>query len=229
MLENKITVIPFGINNAIPNTDLIPEKAREKLNMDEKNRIILFFGNIAPYKGLEFLVDAFHQVLAKDEHIRLLVAGRVKDCEWYWQGINKMIDGDVAAGRVRLKIKYIPDSETEVYFKAADLLVLPYRNIYQSGVLYLGYSFGLPTIATDVGALKEEIIVEETGFVCRPEDSDDLARTIEKYFESDLYKDLNNRRTKIQKFAQKRNSWEVVAHITKNVYENCSLSIGREE
>ena len=66
--------------------------------------------------------------------------------------------------------EFIPDEETEIYFKAADVLVLPYRHIYQSGVLFLGYSFGLPVLAADVGSLKDEIVEGKTGFVFRPED-----------------------------------------------------------
>ena len=81
-----------------------------------------------------------------------------------------------------LRAEYIPDEETELYFKAADVLVLPYRHIYQSGVLFLGYSFGLPVLAADVGTLKDEIIEGKTGFVFRPEDPVDLASAIERYF-----------------------------------------------
>ena len=66
-----------------------------------------------------------------------------------------------------LKIEYVPDAETEVYFKAADVLALPYTHIFQSGVLSLGYGFGLPVIAADVGSLKEEIIEGKTG-LCVP-------------------------------------------------------------
>ena len=66
-----------------------------------------------------------------------------------------------AEGRVLLRADYIPDDETEIYFKAADVLVLPYRQIYQSGVLFLGYSFGLPVLAADVGSLKDEMSRED--------------------------------------------------------------------
>ena len=89
-----------------------------------------------------------------------------------------------------LRGDYIPDEETELYFKAADVLVLPYRHIYQSGVLFLGYSFGLPVLAADVGPLKDEIVEGKTGFVFRPEDSVGLATTIEQYFASDLFANL---------------------------------------
>ena len=117
-----------------------------------------------------------------------------------------------------LKAEFIPDDETEVYFKAADVLVLPYRHIYQSGVLFLGHSFGLPVLAADVGSLKDEIVEGKTGFVFRPEDPVDLARAIEQYFASDLYANLNSRRREIRDYATERHSWDVVGEMTMSVY-----------
>ena len=89
--------------------------------------------------------------------------------------MQRRIENGPTRDRVLQAITYIPDDETEIYFKAADALVLPYTDIYQSGVLFLGYSFGLPTIATDVGSFREEIIEGETGLICRPADPADLA------------------------------------------------------
>ena len=127
--------------------------------------------------------------------------------------------GEEALGaRILLKADYIPDSETEVYFKAADVLILPYRQIDQSGVLFLGYSFGLPVIAADVGSLREEIIDGKTGFVFRPEDPVDLARAIETYFASDIYTDLSRRRQEIRNYVKERHSWDIVGQMTRNVY-----------
>ncbi|HXC35986.1 MAG TPA: glycosyltransferase, partial [Candidatus Acidoferrales bacterium] len=116
------------------------------------------------------------------------------------------------------RIEFIPDDETERYFKAADVLVLPYTHIFQSGVLFLGYSFGLPVIATDVGSLKDEIVEGRTGFVCRPKDPMALAKAIQSYFCSDLYKNLESRREDIKGYANERYSWCKVAAITTNVY-----------
>jgi len=121
---------------------------------------------------------------------------------------------------VLLRADFIPDEETELYFKAADVLVLPYRQISQSGVLFLGHSFGLPALAADVGSLKDEIIEGKTGFVFRPEDPVDLAKTIERYFASDLFADLRNRRLAIRDYATERNSWDLVAQMTMGVYAN---------
>jgi glycosyltransferase involved in cell wall biosynthesis len=107
-----------------------------------------------------------------------------------------------------------------VYFKAADVLVLPYTHVFQSGVLFLGYSFGLPAIAADVGNLKEEIIEGETGFIFKPRDPVDLARKIDNYFNSELFGDLENRRDQIRKHANEQYSWDKVAAITNAVYSN---------
>ena len=215
---SSISVIPYGINNAVPDMNLGPEKARGHLGIAVSDKVILFFGNIAPYKGLEYLIDAFGKVMAGDGAYRLIIAGKPKDCESYCNVVLESLKRHVNRERIFLKIEHIPDEQTELYFKAADVLVLPYRYIYQSGVLFLGYNFGLPVIATDVGSLREDIIEGETGFVCRPEDAADLARVIEMYFASDLYRNLNSRREEIQAYVRERHSWDVVGQLTVNEY-----------
>ena len=216
---SAISVIPYGINNAVPDMNLKPGDARRQLRIPESDRVILFFGNIAPYTGLEYLIDAFEKVMARGGAYRLIIAGKPKNCESYGNVVLESLKRHVNRERILLKIEYIPDDQTEVYFKAADVLVLPYRYIYQSGVLFLGYNFGLPTIATDVGSLREDIIEGKTGFICRPEDAPDLARVIETYFASDLYRSLTSRRQEIQAYARERHSWGVVGMLTRNVYQ----------
>ena len=112
----------------------------------------------------------------------------------------------------------MPDAETEWYFKAADVLALPYTFIFQSGVMFLAYNFGLPVIASDVGALKDEVVEGVTGFVCAPMDAADLARKIERYFVSDLYSSLDSSRANIRKLAADRYSWSIVGATTRQVY-----------
>lgn len=228
-----VSVIPFGINNAVPNTRLTPIEAKQRLGIRDGERTILFFGNIAPYKGLEYLVEAFQRIRAEHDDYRLIIAGRPKNSETYWAAIREAIREDVQRGRVLLRDDYIPDDETEVYFKAADVFALPYRHIYQSGVLFLGYSFGLPVLAANVGSLKDEIIEGQTGFVFKPEDPTDLKRAVEEYFASDLFRDLNNRRQGIRGYAAEQHSWDAVGEITMNIYaallrKNAGLSANRD-
>jgi glycosyltransferase involved in cell wall biosynthesis len=215
----RVTTIPFGINNAVPDTSLTAEDAKERLGLSKNERAILFFGRITPYKGLDSLMSAFRQVDARSgDHYRLIIAGRPDRCDEYWSAILSEIAEAGHKDRILLNADFVPDSDVEVYFKAADLLVLPYRDIYQSGVIFLGQSFGLPVLATDVGSLKDEIDEGRTGFVCKPEDTADLAATIEKYFASDLYADLNRRRPEIRSWATARHSWDLVGDITMETY-----------
>jgi glycosyltransferase involved in cell wall biosynthesis len=224
--ESRVSVIPFGINNTVPNTGLTTTRAKHQLGLSNSDKTLLFFGNIAPYKGLNYLISAFAEVLKKDRSYRMLIVGRPKGSEAYWKQIQNTIANPGIRDRIVEKIEYVPDETTEVYFKAADVLVLPYAHVFQSGVLFLGYSFGLPAIAADVGALKEEIIEGETGFVFKPRDSSDLASKIEKYFESELFRDLKNRRAQIKDYANERYSWSKVTAITIPVYT--SLLASRE-
>src|SRR6202035_3702077 len=126
--------------------------------------------------------------------------------------------GEIQSGRILLRADFIPDNETEDYFKAADVAVLPYKHVYQSGVLFLAHSFGVPILAADVGSLKDEIIEGRTGFVFKPEDHVDLSKAIERYFASDLFASLSSRRQEIRKFATEGHSWDVVGQLTMNVY-----------
>jgi glycosyltransferase involved in cell wall biosynthesis len=217
--EQAVTVIPLGFNNSVPDTDLSHGQARRRLGIGDAEKVILFFGRISPYKGVEFLVAAFQRVMAQGGDYRLIIAGKPeRSCEKYVDKIRQAISSDGSRERVIQRMEFIRDEETEVYFKAADVFVLPYTEVFQSGVLILGYGFGLPVIATDVGSFGEEIIEGETGFLCRTRDSVDLARTIEAYFQSDLFKALSSRRPGIREYARTRYSWETVSEATRAVY-----------
>jgi D-inositol-3-phosphate glycosyltransferase len=216
--ERKVSVIPFGINNTVPSTSLSSAEAKRQLGTSGDDRAVLFFGNIAPYKGLEYLISAFAELLNKDRSYRLIIVGKPKGSEGYWKQIQQRIARSGIRDRVIERIEYIPDEETELFFKAADVLILPYTCVFQSGVLFLGYSFGLPAIAADVGTLREEIIEGETGFVFKPHDSSDLACQIDRYFRSELFRDLETRRVQIKEYANQQYAWGRVATIVTEIY-----------
>lgn len=222
--NSRITVIPFGINNAVPITDLSESEARQRLGIGSDKKVLLFFGRITRYKGLDCLIEAFRCLLAKGDDYVLVVAGRPEnDYRSSWSAIQEEIRGEAESGRIILRADHIPDEETEVYFKAADVLVLPYRQIYQSGVLFLGYSFGLPIVASDLSSLKDEIIDGKTGFTFKAADPNDLAAVIESYFSNALFTNLNRRRGEIREFAKTRHSWDTVGQRTILVYKNLVL------
>jgi glycosyltransferase involved in cell wall biosynthesis len=217
---DKISVIPFGIYNLLPATALTPAEARRRLGFGPKDKVLLFFGNIAPYKGLECLVAAFDLLAAKDTSYRLIIAGRPKGEPEYWAGIKDSIARSPAGDRILQVIEYVPEPDTEIYFKAADVSVLPYLHIFQSGVLLLSYNFGLPVIASDVGSLREDIVEGVTGHVFEPRNAADLARKIQVYFAGDVYRNLDRRRREILDYATEKFSWAKVSAITTAVYSD---------
>jgi glycosyltransferase involved in cell wall biosynthesis len=232
---SRISVIPFGINNSVPDTGLTPAEAKQRLGIQDGKKVLLFYGRIRASKGLELLVAAFRKFLARGEDYQLIIAGMPDRCEQYWAALQETMREDVEKGRILLRPEVIPDNETEIYFKGADVLVLPYRQIFQSGVIFLGYYFGLPVLAADVGSLKDDIVEGKTGFVFRPEDPVSLASAIEKYFASDLYRELDNRRREVRDYATERHSWDVVSQMTMSVYGSLlrrnadeGLDIGRK-
>jgi glycosyltransferase involved in cell wall biosynthesis len=217
---NKVPVIPFGLNDTVPNTKLTAGEARRLLGVRDTDKTMLFFGHIAPYKGVDILIAAFAEALRTDENYRLIIAGKVKDCPDYWRLVQDEISRLGVGERIVERIEFVPDEQTEWYFKAADVLILPYTHIFQSGVLVLAYSFGLPVIASDVGSLREDIVEDKTGYIFQAKDPADLARVIRKYFEGDLYRKLEFHRQEIRDYANQRYSWATVGGITRDVYAN---------
>ncbi len=216
----KITVIPYGINEVIPTRQVTRREARILLGLREDDRVLLFFGQIAPYKGLQYLVSALTALARTAAPVSLVIAGKIKKGHAeYWRRIQRSIAESDIGDRVYPRIEFIPDADVEPYFVAADAVVIPYIDIFQSGIPFLAFSFGVPVIATDVGSLREDIIDGKTGFICRPGDSGDLAETIRRYFASDLYKRLDMHRSTIQEFARERHSWTSVSKLTAAVYD----------
>ncbi len=217
--ERAVSVIPFGINNSLPSTDLTPTQAKQRLGVADDEKTLLFLGRLRPYKGLEHLLTAFQLLASSDRSYRLIVASEPKKgSEDYLDEIRRMIDRNLDFRRIIVKIHFIPDEEMEIYLKAADVLVLPYKEIFQSGVLFLAYSFGLPVVATDVGSFREEIIEGRTGFLCKPADPADLARALDTYFQSSLYRELPKRRVEIRDYGYAHHSWDTVGELTRSAY-----------
>jgi glycosyltransferase involved in cell wall biosynthesis len=219
-----ITVIRYPLNNAFPATDLTPAEAKLRLGLRKDERAILFFGRIMPYKGIEYLLEAFRLLVAeKQANYRLIVAGEPKKgSEGYLREVQDFVRRNFRHEQVILRLEFIPDDQMELYLKGADVLVLPYKEIFQSGVLFLAYSFGLPVVATDVGSFREEIVEGSTGFLCKPGDPAELAKAVNRYFASVLYRDLALRRPELKDYANAHHSWHAVAELTCMAYAKIS-------
>jgi glycosyltransferase involved in cell wall biosynthesis len=157
------------------------QTARAALNIPSNDKLVLFFGFIRKYKGLDLLLDAFATNTLKESNIHLLVAGEFyEDAKPYMEQIEK----NQLQDKVYLHTHFIPDSEVKYYLSAADVVVQPYKNATQSGVTPLAYHFEKPMIVTDVGALARLVPHEIVGLVCQP-DVNSLANSIKSFFERD--------------------------------------------
>ena len=153
--------------------------ARKALGLDEHKKIVLFFGLIRKYKGLDMLLDAFNE-LKSNPHINLLIAGEFyEDKQPYLDLIEKYQIQD----RVILHGKFIANEDVKLYFSAADLVALPYRSATQSGVTQVSFHFEVPTLVTNVGGLSEIIPDKIAGYVVNSSGKA-IAEAIKDYFEN---------------------------------------------
>ncbi|MBL7739471.1 MAG: glycosyltransferase [Chitinophagaceae bacterium] len=138
--------------------------ARKHLGLPESEKIILFFGFIRKYKGLDILFEAMTHLKGQD--IKLLVAGEFYEEEKpYREQIEKL----GISSQLILRTDFIPDSEVKYYLCAADAVVQPYRNATQSGVTPLAYHFEKPMIVTNVGGLPSLVPDNKVGLVVEPD------------------------------------------------------------
>ena len=153
--------------------------AREKLGLNRQEKIVLFFGFIRPYKGLDLLLAAIREPRIQSMQVKLLIAGEFYENEdRYHQLIHEYQLND----RVILHTHFIPDHEVGIYLSAADVVVQPYKTATQSGVTPLAYHFEKPMIVTNVGGLPEMVPHKKAGLVCEP-NSIDIASSIETFYQ----------------------------------------------
>lgn len=154
-------------------------EARAKLGLDANARILLFFGFIRKYKGLDLLLEAMADEKVRGQNIQLLVAGEFYEDEKPYQ---EKIDELGIRDRLLLRTGFIPDEEVRYFLCCADVVVQPYRNATQSGVTPLAYHFEKPMIVTNVGGLPALVPDGKAGLVCEPEAAS-IANAITRFYE----------------------------------------------
>ncbi len=153
--------------------------AREKLGLNAEDKIILFFGFVRKYKGLDVLLRSA-AVLKKRLDFKLLVAGEFYDNK---NEYLKIIEELALRDNVIIHDDFIPSDEVKYWFSAADVVALPYKSATQSGIVQMAYNFGKPVVATDVGGLGEMIKNGANGFVVPPNDPQAFADALYKFYE----------------------------------------------
>ncbi len=200
----KIHIIPHGhfLNT---NEDLISKvDARKKLKLEPVVKVALFFGMIKPNKGLDTLLRSWKNVTS---NAVLVIAGRMRNSSF--AQYQKIIDTDLIGADIRLLIRHISNQERNRLFSAADLIVLPYSRIYQSGVLLQALSHGVPVIASRLPAFEEIIVDGVNGLLFEPDNLKQLALQIDRLFEKE---DLRNSLIKNGLETVKQNhNWNLIA------------------
>ena len=210
-VKNKnIHILPHGLL-VNPLKGLTKEEARDILKLDHHDKILLCFGHIRDYKGLDVAIKAIS--LIKDEKVKLLIAGK---CWEKWDKYEAIIKQNNVEGRIIRKTDFIPTEEIEAIFKASDLVLLPYKYFdAQSGVGALVLPFEIPLIVSNTGGLTN--YVNDGNCIINVGNFTELANKITKILDNrDLY-------SKIQQDVReqvKKISWDHIAEQTIQIYAN---------
>lgn len=183
--EAKIKVMPHGdFDNYIPARIISKSEAREIFGLSEEYNVILFFGAIKEYKGLDILSNSFATASMKIKNLALIIAGEAGDAETKQIVIKckEILSKLPKEAKVIFHDKFIPVTEVAKYFIASDVVVLPYRRVTHSGIPHLAYSFGRPIIASNVGDFEEVIEEGKNGFVLSSNTQENLSEKIIQAF-----------------------------------------------
>ncbi len=210
-----VSVVPHGsyVDAIKSNADL--SQARELLGIEQDARVLLFFGQIKAVKGLDLLIEALPRVIESGADVRLIVAGKVwkDDFSTYHDMISRLS----LEGHVRLDIRYIDEDEAELYYIASDLIVLPYRRIYQSGVLLMAMSHAKAVVASDLPGMAEVVTDGVDGYLFRQGDSVDLARVIIRALDDPSSPEVARRGRDLM---NEKFGWSRIGLLTRKVYED---------
>jgi glycosyltransferase involved in cell wall biosynthesis len=188
--------VPINKVHSIPHGDYSIIKKWQKKDVIMEKNSILFFGRIEPYKGLQYLLKSRFLLLNKYPNLKIIIAGK-GDLAIYRLPLN-----DIS---LEIHNDFIPIEEIPELFQRASIVVLPYIDASQSGVVSLAFTFNKPVISTNVGSIPEIVVHDKTGLIVPPYDARELAKAIEKIFEDG---ELRNRLEKnIFEYTQKELSW----------------------
>ena len=199
--NHKIRIIPHGAFSS-----LAPLRNDEVKTQPEN---ILFFGRITPYKGIEYLIEAGKLIKQQFSEVNITIAG-----EGDFDKYKGLIEGD---SHFTICNRFIPDNEVATLFQRASIVVLPYIDGSQSGIISIAGSFKKPVVATDVGNFAEMVEHGTTGFLVPPKDANALAEAIIELLNNDkLRQEMgeNAYRALSDKF-----SWDNIAQKTLQVYQ----------
>jgi len=174
--ENRISVIAHG--HYLESVLEMPatSDARRALEIEPSAKVILFFGQIKHSKGLDILIESLPQIAREIPEVRLLIAGRPWKTDFAYY--DALIDHLNVRAYCRLHIGFIPDEDVARFYASADLVVLPYRRIYQSSVLLMAMTYGRPAVVSDLPGMREIVTDGATGYIFESGSKDELAKVL---------------------------------------------------
>ena len=190
------------------------EEARKILNLPHDKPIILCFGAVRPYKGLDLLIKAAATSPLNQLDIVFLIAG-----EFYFNSeleYRQMIDQLDLKDKFIIHNYFIPDDKVHLFFCAADLVVQPYKSATQSGVTQVAYHYEKPMVVTNVGGLPEQVPNGVSGMVVEP-DPKQIAKAIHNFFTD---QELTRRLKEGVKKEKERFSWKALVDAFLDLYES---------
>ena len=216
----NVSVIPHGNYAFFADANATTQADRpSRLCFDDDDVVLLFFGAIRKYKGLDLLLDAFRDALVVNANLRLVIAGKFstydgKDADYFAQHLETL--GIKHA--VHFAPGYVAMSDVPAYFNAADVVVLPYLKTYESGVAHLAFAHGRPVVATDTGGLAELVEDGVTGrLVPRNQRGPLVQAVVELANDPALRREMGQR---AQRRSRDDYSWHAIAQKTMQVYES---------
>ena len=213
--SSNIYIIPHGNYTPFISVQNDKNNSKEILNLPKDKTILLFFGMIKKVKGLEILLEAFKKVVDTNSDIVLLIAG--KPWEDDFDEYQKIIDRNNLSKHIILHTKFIPHEDVKHYYCVSDLVVLPYKKIYQSGVLMMTLSYERPAIVSNLPSLMEVISDNENGFLFETENSNDLSDKLIQILAD--RKKLEIVRRKGAELINTKYGWDEIGRLTKSAYE----------
>jgi D-inositol-3-phosphate glycosyltransferase len=216
----KLRVIPHGCQSVfVDHFGTSTHRARHKLGISVDTRVVLFFGQIKRYKGLEFLLQAFETINSQRDNVILLIAGRIAERDpQVRRHYSRLLEGYSDRPEVYIRDEYIPVDQVCDYFTAADVVVVPYIKASQSGVLLSAYAAGKPVVVTDTGGLSEVVRNGKTGFVVPPKDAAAIARAVIKLLDDADFRRRCGLEAKL--LADTVYSWVTISKTTASLYES---------
>jgi glycosyltransferase involved in cell wall biosynthesis len=211
----RIFIVTHGVLIPEKLSNISKQNARELIRIPKNKKVILFFGYLWNYKGLDTLLYSLNNIRNEIPTAIALIVGQPLEGRGDWKPYQTIINENNLQNNIMTRLEYIPESEIEIYFSAADLVVLPYREPFDThgGVAAFAITFKKPLVVTDIGGLPE--YVKDPSVISTPDDVTSLSKIIIRVLKNH---GLLSKLSKDSEDIAQELTWDKIAEKTVNVY-----------